>query len=173
MNEHLVLHDLGDRGRHWVSRCLASGKGLSTHLAPLVDLNNGTTFLLGSEASGIDETELEHGIVGSFLSPEISAQALIDVSEHLRQDSDSLLLVAEDDLRQPQDPAVVKEDHGSIVIAGGTVYHWTELPDDYSAQGLAEFLGRSSSGYPSQCIRVPGLVGSTIHRNRRGRHNVG
>jgi len=147
----LQLWELGELGRAWVRDSLTSGKVLSRHVLARTNFEEGSTVALGvaDRPQLRDVSDLAHSLGESYgASIEASAQALQTLLTEMRADGKMRLLVVEDDLARPDDPAIISRPPGSLLIADEAVYHLQDLADLKTADDLHEFLGTSASGFP-------------------------
>ena len=155
--------DLGNAGRAWVRSTLTSGRVLAQSVVNAVDLNEGSTLVLG-----INEAELD---VGSRFenarsrqgasSLRASAASLLKLARIITNGRDPSHIIVEDDLALPDDPHIANASTGSLLVAEGTVFHLTDLAELQEPQELASFLVTSASGYPLNAFILQSMF-STI-----------
>ncbi len=156
--------DLGNAGRAWVRSTLTSGRVLAQSVVNAVDLNEGSTLVLG-----INEAELD---VGSRFenarsrqgasSLRASAASLLKLARIITNGRDPSHIIVEDDLALPDDPHIANASTGSLLVAEGTVFHLTDLAELQEPQELASFLVTSASGYPLNAFILQSMSRSTI-----------
>src|SRR5579863_2312430 len=123
--------DLGEPGRGWVRDSLAAGRMLSRHVLARLNLDEGSTIALGLvPGESNDLSDLKHGLPNeSTCSMEASAEVLLALITQLNDTGDAQLLVVENDLARPDDPAVLNRAPGSVTFADETVFHLQDVAD--------------------------------------------
>ena len=119
--------DLDDVGRQWVYQCLKESVCLGSILLPRLDLTEGKTAVLGAHGElPCDDVERLWASVAHLdvLDEKDRAGALLELLKSLEAAVGGVDVVVEDYLRLPKDGhtrALLST--GSVVVAGGTVFH--------------------------------------------------
>ena len=143
MSREFNYYDLGWPGRSWVQICLLRGFDVSRRLESLMNINAGTVIVMGPNS--IEEIasvpSMEWDVSDSALSMEPSAEALVKLLEKLQAHYGPCTIVVEDWMRKSTDPAIMRlPSHARPMILRGTLYHWREVVELFSANDLMDFL---------------------------------
>jgi hypothetical protein len=141
-------HDLGAEGTRWVSRSLERGRTLARLVLAYRDISRGDVSAeqprdLSSHA--ITEAFDGGGLPQARQAREATLRVFAEMAD---QDAEGILLV-EDELGRPDDPAVMRSPYHAL-IHDDEVFPWVPLPQD--PPELARFLSWSTSGYPTNAF---------------------
>ena len=139
----------------WVRSSLEDGRSFSRAVLSAHDIDSGETLVAGmAEANLMQGADLASGIGdASVITPERSGTALLRNLRHeLAKSEGVLVVVVEDDLRGPNDPAVARQPDS--IISEGIVFHGRGLMEFSNGDELAVFLNHSASGYPLNAFVV-------------------
>ncbi len=147
----LDIHELGTKGREWVKESLSDGLSLSREVLRSMPLERGSAYALGlNQHTLIDDSmnfkcSIIHIYPSIFNSSKVTEYELLKLMGEIYP---TAVLLAEDNLRNPNDPRGRQFPVDEICSYSDEMFHIHDVDKFESLEAMGRFIGEAAFGYP-------------------------